>query len=1064
MKMSQTLPTPFSRSRNPLSLAALTGALTLALLLTLLPASPPAHAQRLPCKPCAGLLTDDPLAVVGALGDLPPALSLPDDALLAVAWEIPTTGVAAAETAARPARALARAGATPWLRLHITTPPPLVDNAAALGRELDAAARAVRRAPPGSWVQILWPGAPQEAATAAELAFLIKRASTAITGAALAAGGDRELAVRVVSPPLPADPAVLEALWAEDVAAYLDVLAVPPLEPEALAPLLDTLTRLDPGKPVAVDARPLPSPAGGALARTAADAAAGVSLTLFEADFEADPEGTGAEALAARLRPFVLLARELTGDLEFDPYSSPTGAGDTTAWAFVRGEDLALRVIAQVDPAAREEGELWLEFSDTTLREPERVPLDGSEPFPLAGVSRGRDGLTLAVADPGPVALLRLARPSFVELAGQGGLAEEVTVTSERQMPVEEILRRLQAFEDDQARRLAHYRATNRTHLRFLFGTGTNTLETTFEGDFFFRQGEGFDWAWQSFYVNGVQWRGKKIPEIPLVRPEKASALPLEILFSPEYRYRLRGTGEVDGRPVWVVDFRPLTLVEGASLYQGTVWIDRRHYTRLRTRAVQLGLEGNVISNEETLHYQPVAPDGSPGGWELLDRASDRAADRAAAEGEEGDGTDAWAWAEGTGQDGPPPAFVLPVRTTGQEVLSILNGTTVVEKETLLSDFVFNGPDFEDVRTEVMASDTVMLRDTEQGLRYLVKDKETGERVVQEEQDLTRVFLGGGVFFDDSLDFPLPLGGINYFSFDWRGTGAQVNAFFAGALLTLDYADPDLFGSRWDGGVDFFALGVQTSDELFRDNREVKAEEIEQRTGNVEFTLGRPIGQFFKFSLDYGLQYIEYDRADDTAEDFILPRDHLTQSLTLTGQYNRRGWRGRFRVSTHQRSDWEFWGLPGNTDFDPEQEDYLRWGVSLGKNWYLPKFRKVGLELEWVDGEDLDRFSKYEFGFFSDIRVHGYQSDRVRAQEAVAAHASYGFEVGRFLRLDGVLDAALADDPEFGLEDEFLAGVGIAGTFQGPWETLVNLDVGTPVAGPDSGVSVFLVFLKLTDW
>ena len=42
-----------------------------------------------------------------------------------------------------------------------------------------------------------------------------------------------------------------------------------------------------------------------------------------------------------------------------------------------------------------------------------------------------------------------------------------LTVADERQMPVEEILRRLQAFEDAQERAIDNYTATNTTHLRF---------------------------------------------------------------------------------------------------------------------------------------------------------------------------------------------------------------------------------------------------------------------------------------------------------------------------------------------------------------------------------------------------------------------------------------------------------------------------------------------------------------------------------------------------------------------------------------------------------------------
>lgn len=976
------------------------------------------EAQKLPCKPCGGLAVDDPQTALSALNEGGP---LPDDVLLAVAWTIelsprdldasPSDEAATGELAA----GLSGLAATPWLRLSFSTPAPLLRNPDHLARELEAAARVARRAPPGTWFAIRWAAAPDAVAqgdpeAARELAFLIKRASAAITGASREA--------RVVSPVLPLAPEALEVVYSEDVAAYLDALALPPEPIETLQPALEALLRLDPGKPTVVDARPSPEVAAEALPPAARDAAAGISLTFFETE----------TPTAATFAPFRVLAREFAGDLDPDPYSTPAGAADPAGWAFVRGEDLGLRVIAPVTAEEQDYGELTLTFSDRTLRDPARVPLDGRDPIPLAGVRRTRDGFELRVADPGPVAVLRLERPSLEEMAGEGGLAEELTVEAERRMPVEEILRRLQAFEDDQSRRLEHYRANNRTHLRFQFGTGTQTLETTFEGDFFFRQGEGFDWAWQTFYVNGVKWRRKKIPEIPLIRPEKATALPLEILFVPEYDYRLRGTATVEGRDTWVVDFRPTGEVEeGTSLYQGTVWIDREIYARVKTRAVQLGLEGEVISNEESVFFQPLREDGGETEWSR-------------------------------------DAFILPVRTTGQELLSILNGTAVVEKTTVLSELRLNGEDFERERQEVLDSEVTMVRDTDQGIRYLVKDEDTGERVVQTEPDEDRIFFGGGVFFDDSLDFPLPLGGINYFSFDFRDTGAQVNAFFAGALLTVDYADPSIFGSRFDAGVDAFALAVKTSDELFRDNREIPGEEVEQRTGNVEFTLGRPLGNFVKVSLEAGLRYIGYSRADDTAEDFVLPRDHIDRSLSLDLRYSRQGWRAQVDGSFHSRSDWEDWGLPGSGDFDPDDEDYLRYGVSLGKNWYLPKFRKVGAELEWVSGEDLDRFSKYEFGFFSDIRVHGYQSDRVRAEEAVAGHFTYGFEVGELLRVDGVIDTALADDEETGLEDEFLAGVGIAGTFVGPWGTIVNLDLGTPVAGPDSGVSVFLVFLKLLDW
>ncbi len=117
-------------------------------------------------------------------------------------------------------------------------------------------------------------------------------------------------------------------------------------------------------------------------------------------------------------------------------------------------------------------------------------------------------------------------------------------------------MRRLQAFEDAQARRLDHFQATRSLHLRFQAAQGA--FEASYAGDFFFRRDHGFDWVWQDFYVGGVKWKSKKIPSVPLIQPEKVASMPAEIRLTKDYDYRLRGTATVDGRDCWVIDFRPL--------------------------------------------------------------------------------------------------------------------------------------------------------------------------------------------------------------------------------------------------------------------------------------------------------------------------------------------------------------------------------------------------------------------------------------------------------------------------------------------------------------------------
>jgi hypothetical protein len=501
--------------------------------------------------------------------------------------------------------------------------------------------------------------------------------------------------------------------------------------------------------------------------------------------------------------------------------------------------------------------------------------------------------------------------------------------------------------------------------------------------------------------------------------------MPLEILLTKEYRYRLRGTERLEGRDTWVVDFAPAGPAEGKKLYQGSVWIDRQLHARVRTRALQLGLEGEVISNEETLTYSPVDENGAAAPWAAS-------------------------------------SYFLPLRFQAQQLLSIVNSATLVERDTQLAEVRINNAGFDEARSAARASDVTMVRDTEKGLRYLVKDPETGERVVKEGFDTDKWFALGGVFYDDALDFPLPLVGVNYFSFDFRGSGQQLNLFFGGVLLSVDYADPNFLGSKFDAGADVFGIAFPLTDTLYRDDREIEAEEVEALPASFGLTLGRPLGSYVKARLGYDLSWVNYGRTDATAPDFVPPNDTLTHSASLGLRFARAGYQLNLQGALHRRAQWEPWGFVGrNPDFDPDKKEYSRWEAEASKSWYPGPFQRLGLEAGYYAGDNLDRFSKYEFGFFGGTRVHGYQSSRVRAEEAWATHLSYGFGLGEGLRLDAVADAAWATDEASGLSSELLAGVGLAGTFMGPWQTIVNLDFGVPVAGPDDGFVVYVVFLKL---
>ncbi len=942
-----------------------------------------AGAADLTGRISAGIVVDDPWAVVTGLASEP---RLEDDDIFFVAWTVAPDG--SGETTI--IEAIRATGALPWLKVVLTTPAPLVDHLGALETELAGLAELARIAGDDLVIQAEWEPA-SGSATAKDRGYFIKRTAVAVTGAATKAA--------FTVGPLPLDPVELEALYAEEVAAYLDLVALAP--GEGIEAAIASLSILDPGKPVVLDAVPWPTAPSAPLAEIAASAATGVAVTLIEAP----------SAVVDNLVELKVAARELRGGLVHDPYTDPTGAG--RAWAFVR-EDLGLRVVAE---RAAGERRLRLVFSDPLLRLPEIVDLATGEVRPATGVRRASD--FVVVVDEAPdVVLIRLHRPSAAELEG---FDEEIEVGGGRQMPVEEILRRLQAFKDDQDRRLSHYQAKRDFHLRYQGQQGS--IEASYAGEFFFRDGT-FDWVWSEFYIGGVKWRSRKMPKVPLIQPEKAASLPIDIEFSKYYVFRLRGTEVVDGRDCWVLDFKPIEAAPGRSLYQGTVWVDREIYAQVRTRAIQVGLEGDVLSNEETYHFSPIDEAGRPAPWSR-------------------------------------ESFVLPLRISGQQVFSILNATFPVEIENRFTEIRINAEEFDTNRSAALASDATMLRDTEDGLRYLPKDK-SGQRVVEEDFDSSRLFLVGGVFWDESVEYPLPGVGVNYLDLDFMDSGAQLNVLFAGIFLSANIADPDFLGSRWNAGANLTGLFFKRHDELYREGAIVPEEDVRRRSGTFNLFVGRPMAKFLSLELALRLRHEDYSRADETADEFILPQDTLTTVFEASVDYNRSGYRVSLAGDLNSRLNWEYWGLPGNTDYSPDQKDYQRWQFTVAKTWWLPKFRKIGVVFEHLDSPDTDRFSGYDFGLFGDSAVAGYQSGLVRAEKANGVHVTAGVNYLDLIRITLQADAVWATNRAAGLDNELLGGVGVGGTVTLPWQLIMNFDAGYALVGPGRGnIALRIFFLKL---
>ncbi|HET8775189.1 MAG TPA: hypothetical protein VFP80_15420 [Thermoanaerobaculia bacterium] len=733
---------------------------------------------------------------------------------------------------------------------------------------------------------------------------------------------------------------------------------------------------------------------------------------------------------AAALQQFNQVA---TSDWAYDstarvPVLDAKGATvDMPVLTFVRGQDLRTLLIARGDAASSS----ILSLPAERYTKPRRIDAAGERAITDTGTRNGR----LLVGTP-PAKDAYAVVVDYTEKPDPTAVKETVNVATERGITVEGIIRNHQAYDAYQESIQPRYIARNTTKLRFEIGGGAEALEAAIAGDYYSDPAGKADWVWSEFFINGVKWKYGGIPELPLIQPEKVTQLPLDIHLSNEYRYELVRATDLDGYRAYEVRFEPPpNAPEDLPLYRGTVWIDARTWARVRLSMVQLHLTGEVLSNEERVDFIPFS------------RATKQplgVADAAATDARE--------------------LIWLPVKVDAQQVISAAGRANVVQRETTFTDFRVDPQEFDAKLASASASDARMVRETDAGLRYLEK-RGDGERVVKEGFDTSQTFMLGGVHHDAGLDYPVvPLGGINYFNFNLFNKGIQTNVFFAGVVVAANATHPNVANTRTNVGLDFFGIAVPVSNTMYRTGEGGIEERLEETVKNVPLGLtlrvGHPIFRFGKVDFSMGVAHSTYQRSEDTAADFVVPSDTFTLSPSVSFTYARKGYTLSSFYDYNQRTEWEPWG--NLAEYDPDQKSYVRYGGSIGKSFFLPKFQRIGVDVNYLAGQRLDRFSKYELGFFGSQRVHGVRSGSVRAEKAIIGHLSYGFVFSQQFRLEAFYDHALIDDLSAGFAREPFQGLGIAGQTVGPYGTLLRLDIGKSIGrNAQDGFVANVVFLKL---
>ena len=706
----------------------------------------------------------------------------------------------------------------------------------------------------------------------------------------------------------------------------------------------------------------------------------------------------------------------LDGDVSRDGRSAAARTPDgrpLSLFRLAKGTDLGGVVLVTgadgAGIAARGPLVLELDAPSYTTAEVHDLATGRSRRFDLP--ASGTPRLSLTTAN-GPLAVVLAAR----EKAPSEATRAATDVSAVRPLTVEEILARHQAWRAGRDARWTRFSATNRTSFRFRLEGFPTPFELTFEGPFFYERGKGFDWAWQTAYFNGVRWKGKKFPELPLLQPEKVSELPLDMTFNEAYSYELEGEDDLRGAPCWVVRFEPSTGFRDKAIYAGKLYLAKGDFSLRRVVARQLNLTGEVQSVDETTDFAEVAaPDA-----------------------------------------GPP--LLLPVTTRGQSILRTFSRTTTLERTTELLEVRADPPDYAEKRSAALAGDQVMVRDTDRGVRYLEK-KKGGERVVVEDAKTSRLFGLGGVFYDDSFDTPLPLLGLYYLDLDVANKRKQLQGFWGGPIVAGSYNDPNLFGTNLDLGADVFANFVRGDDTLWVDGEKDDATTVKERAFAANLNVGYPISRHLKATATLGGTYQDFAAGKDADPAFGIPSDNFVTRLEGRLSWDLAGWSATGRFSWNLRSTWDPWGYPGNPEWDPGKDRFRLFSASVAKTFELPRFQRVDVAASYLGTSNADRFSKIQFGFFGGASLRGFRSGSLRAEEAVTAKVAYGVVVGKLFRLQGVYDHAVVKDEATGLDWANFGGAGVSGQFSGPWSTLVQLEAGLPVVGRSRGQTGFVVYL-----
>ena len=365
-----------------------------------------------------------------------------------------------------------------------------------------------------------------------------------------------------------------------------------------------------------------------------------------------------------------------------------------------------------------------------------------------------------------------------------------------------------------------------------------------------------------------------------------------------------------------------------------------------------------------------------------------------------------------------------------------------------MSDVRVNPPDYDAKLAEEYASMSQMIRDTDHGLRYLVPDPaHPGARIVEEHVRARARSASLGGFYDKSLDYPIPLIGLQHFDFDLWGKGKQLSVFFGGVLLTTNYTDPALAGTRFDLGADLFAVAIPFGDVSYKNGAEVPGEKIKNLPAIFQVNIGHPIGPWLKASLGIFSKWDNYQRDSDTGARLRDARRHVHQRRRAAAR------RELLRIQRDRRTAPTGAARSGTSGGCPATPTTRRTrrttGSTPSRSRRTSTSRGSGSCTSAWSGSTA-RTSTDSPSTSSDrsraIRSTGTRAGASARRRRSSMNLSYGLNIEDIIRFEGFYDQAILNDRVSGFHNTYFSGAGLLASLNGPWSnSLIRGEVGVPV-------------------